>query len=918
MTLAILLALSQDPKGLEFFEKRIRPLLVEKCYECHSATAPKLKGGLLLDTREGMLKGGNQGPALVPGDPGRSLLVAAVRWTDEDLKMPPKKKLPAEAIADLEAWVRMGAPDPRAGKAAPAPKKIGLSLEEGRKFWAYRPAADPPPPAVRDAAWPAGDLDRFVLARLEREGLRPGPPAPPAALLRRLHYDLAGLPPAPEEVDAFVADPSPRAYERTVDRLLGSPHFGERWGRHWLDVARFAESLTLRGFIFKEAWRYRDAVIDAFNSDLPFDRFAREQVAGDLLGGSLEERRRALVLSTFLTLGNTNLEEQDKKQLEMDVVDEQLEAVGRAFLAQTIGCARCHDHKFDPLPTRDYYAMAGILKNARTLEHANVSKWLEAPLPADPAREAELRKHEEALAALQGRLKAERAKAAPAPKAPVEHPKGVLAIQDLPGTVVDDARAQKVGPWQASTHSGSYIGAGYVHDQNAGKGEKSLTFHPDLPAGRYEVRFAYSAGTSRATNVPVTILSAEGEKSIEVNQQEAPPVEGRFVSLGQYRFENNQGYVIVSNEGTKGHVTADAVVFIPVERLEPAREPKPSKESPDRVRELEAELKRLEASGPKREMAMTVREEKEAADLRVHHRGSVHNLGERVPRGFLQVVGGGPPIPAGEGGRRQLGDWLACRENPLPARVFANRAWHWLFGAGIVRTPDNFGTTGERPSHPELLDHLAARFVEDGWSVKRLVRRIVMSSAYRMSSEAPGGVPDSDPENRLLWRMNRRRLDAECIRDTMLSVSGRLRLEAGGPSFAASLASDYGYRHADLRRSVYSPVFRNALPEVLEVFDVADSSVPTGRRDVSTVAPQALFMLNHPFVLEQAGHAAARLAAERHPHDGARVVRAFRLALGRPPTEAEAAIALRHAAAPRGWAGLFHALFASIEFRFVN
>ncbi len=924
MSLAILLALAQDPKGAEFFERKIRPVLAERCYGCHSAKAEKLKGALRLDSREGMTKGGNMGPALVPGDLDRSLLVKAIRWTDPELQMPPKGKLPPAAVADLEAWVRMGAPYPGSAPIAAAPprKITGMSVEEGRKFWAYRPVGNPPVPSVRDEAWPRNDIDRFVLAGLEARGLRPAPEAGRAVLLRRLHYDLAGTPPSPEEVDAFVADASPDAVEKAVDGLLASPRFGERWGRHWLDVARFAESLTLRGFILKEAWRYRDWVIDAFNSDLPFDRFVREQVAGDLLAaGSPAERRRQLTATSFLALGNTNLEEQDKKQLEMDVVDEQLEAVGRAFLAQTVGCARCHDHKFDPIPTRDYYALAGIMKNARTLEHANVSKWLEVPLPADPAREAELKKHEEEVAALQALVKAERAKASAAPKAPVEHPKGALAIADLPGVVVDDAAAQKVGSWQASTWSGTYIGAGYVHDQNAGKGEKSLTFHPDLPAGRYEVRFAYSSGSSRATNVPVTILSAEGERTVEVNEQESPPIGGRFVSLGQYRFENNQGYVIVSNEGTKGHVTADAMLFIPAEKLQAAAAPAPPAAGAalSGVEGLEARLKRLQETGPKREMVMTVREEKEIRDVRVHHRGSVHNLGDIAPRGFLQVAAAGnpPPMPARESGRRELADWLAGRENPLTARVLANRAWHWLFGAGLVRTTDNFGTTGERPSHPELLDHLALRFMEEGWSVKTLLRRIVTSSAYRMSSSA--SAPEADPENRLLWRANRRRLDAECIRDTMLAVSGQLRPGGSGPSFPASLSSDYGYKHADTRRSVYAPVFRNALPELLEVFDFADTSVPTGRRDASTVAPQALFMMNNPFVLEQARHAAARLQSEAHADDPARVARAFRLALGRPPTEAEAAVALRFLAGPRpAWASLFHALFASIEFRYVD
>src|SRR5262245_43013038 len=360
--------------GVEFFEKKIRPVLAEQCQKCHSAEAEKakkLKGGLFLDSRDGVLKGGESGPAVVPGEPKKSRLIRALHH-DGDTRMPPKGKLPDAVIADFEKWVTLGAPDPRT--ASGGRQAIGMSIEEGRKFWAYRQVAVTSTPKV-DAAT---DIDRFIIAKLDEKGLKPAAKAGRATLARRVHYDLTGLPPKPEEVDAFVADKDPKAFERLVDRLLQSPQFGERWGRHWLDVARFGESLTLRGFILKEAWRYRDYVIDSFNNDVPFDRFIREQIAGDLLPAStLEDRRRQLIASTFLTLGNTNLEEQDKVQLRMDVVDEQLDVIAKGFLGQTVTCARCHDHKFDPIPTADYYAMAGILRNAKAMEHANVSKWIE-------------------------------------------------------------------------------------------------------------------------------------------------------------------------------------------------------------------------------------------------------------------------------------------------------------------------------------------------------------------------------------------------------------------------------------------------------------------------------------------------------------------------------------------------------------
>ncbi len=450
---------ADDAKGLEFFEKRIRPILVENCYECHSADAQankKLRGGLYLDSRDGVRKGGDSGPAIVPGDPKNSLLLKALRQTG-DVKMPPKGKLPEPLIAELEAWIALGAPDPRTAAVA---KQKGLSIEEGRRFWSFLPLKSPPVPSARDPKSAARNgIDRFILAKLEEKGMTLAPEAAPAVLIRRVSYDLIGLPPTPEEVDAFVKEytAAPQAaYEKLVDRLLASPHFGERWGRHWLDLARYADSLTLRGFIMKEAWRYRDYVIDSFNHDVPFDRFVREQVAGDLLpADSFEQRRRQMIASTFLTMGNTNLEEQDKKQLVMDVVDEQLDVISKAILAQTITCARCHDHKFDPIPTKDYYALAGILRNTRTLTHANVSMWLEMPLPADPEREKVLAKHDSQLDQLRKEIAG--LKAVVAQNAPPPNPTKptVHAVKDLPGIVVDDAQAKKVGFWKDSKFSGA-------------------------------------------------------------------------------------------------------------------------------------------------------------------------------------------------------------------------------------------------------------------------------------------------------------------------------------------------------------------------------------------------------------------------------------------------------------------------------
>ena len=461
--------------------------------------------------------------------------------------------------------------------------------------------------------------------------------------------------------------------------------------------------------------------------------------------------------------------------------------------------------------------------------------------------------------------------------------------------------------------------------------------------GKYEVRFAYTPGGNRAEEVPVTVFSADGEKTITVNERESPPLEGRFISLGEYRFERGgQSFVIVSNGQTKGHVIADAVQFLPVD---PGAAPssgagaddkaKPAPIETEELKKLREEAKRLESeyakrkkNAPRRPVVMTVVEQLEPRDLHVLVRGSVHNQGPPAPRGFLQVASvNQPAIPPTEGGRRQLAEWLSSRENPLTARVLVNRVWHWLFGAGLVRTTDNFGTTGEAPSHPELLDHLATTFVDDGWSIKRLIRRIVLSRTYQLSVGDNTAARTADPENRLWWRMNRRRLDAECLRDAMLQTSGTLRPERGGPGFRDDLAADYGFVDSSNRRSVYVPVFRNALPELFEVFDFADPSTVTGRRTTSTVAPQALFLMNHPFVAEQAKLAAARLLSQNHAAPTDRLTRAFRLTLGRPPTAEERQTSLRFLDASIGndlesqtsaWSQLIQALFATLDFRYVK
>lgn len=968
LLLAVPVRAADQQAGIEFFEKRIRPVLVQHCYECHSADGKSVKGGLLLDSREGWRRGGDSGPALVSGKPADSLLIQALKH--DGLEMPPKGKLSAEIIADFEKWIEMGAPDPRK-ETGVKPIKREIDIEAGKQFWCFRPIVAPQVPSVRDNSWPSAPVDRFVLSKLEAANLQPIGEADRSTLLRRASFDLIGLPPSPEEIDAFVADTSPHAWETVVDRLLASPHFGERWGRHWLDVARFAESSGGgRSMIFPEAWRYRDYVIRSFNDNKPFDQFVREQLAGDLLPAeSPAQREERLVATAFFVLGPTNYEEQDKLALEFDVVDEQIDTTGRAFLGMTLACVRCHDHKFDPIPTRDYYALAGIFRSTHLLIHDNVSKWLEQPLPMSPDQEATVKQHEAAVANLKKKIdetkaaeKKLAAQSASGDDAPGT-PRGPIAADKFVGVVLDDSQAKKVGDWTHSQFTRHYIGDGYLHDGNKDKGQKTLTFSPAVPKpGLYEVRLAYSHAESRATNVPVEILHLDGEFSGEINERLAPPIDHRFVSLGKFRFDNSgQWYVMISNEGTDGHVTVDALQLLPIDGKEtasathqPANEkPKPAADAARQteislaavtreLKDLEKQLKELTDKAPYRPMAMSVTEAKQIEETHIRIRGNVHVKGEQVPRGFLQVATYGSPVKLSdkESGRRELADWITRPTNPLTARVQANRIWQKLFGEGLCRTVDNLGTTGEVPSHPELLDYLATR-LHQGWSFKSLIREIVLSSTYRLASSENSTEHHRtdqalkvDPENRLLWRQNRRRLDAEALRDAMLVTANQLdhamfgrtmkNPKQDGPN---ANIGEMTYVFDDARRSVYTPVFRNRLLEIFEAFDFANPNISLGKRNVTTVPTQALYFMNSPFVMDTSRDAARSLSALPSLTERQRINMAYRITLGRPATSRErdvvtAALRSSHSAtnsdnAP-AWETIFQALFASVDFRFVD
>ena len=777
--------------GIAFFEAKIRPVLVERCYQCHGAGSEKVKGGLRVDHREGMVKGGDGGPSIVPGKPEESLLIEAIRYGDEAVRMPPKTPLSPEQVADFETWVRMGAPDPRDAApsvaSAPAPK---MDIEKARSFWSFRPVADPPVPAVKDSTWPRNEVDRFVLARLEAAGLAPVPEADRPTLIRRATFDLTGLPPAPEESDAFLADEAPDAFAKVVDRLLASPAYGERWGRHWLDLIRYADTAGCNSdFPVPSAYKYRDYVISAFNRDKPYDRFLREQVAGDLLPGEpLETEHERKIATGYLAIARRFGSSPNEFHL---TLDDAIDNIGKAFLGLSVSCARCHDHKFDPIPQADYYALYGVLDSSKFaypgLENARRTRDFVAL--GSPEEAEGLRKHEDEVYSLEGQL-----------------------------------RKLK-------------------------------------------------------------------------REKDSPPKEGRTPAI-----------IDAETEEVKG------------------------------------KLKALDAHPPGVDKAYAVAEGS-PHDAPLFRKGDPAHPGPSVPRGFLQVLGG-QRLPGGvasqESGRLELAGWLVDPANPLTARVMVNRIWQHHFGRGLVATPNDFGARGRPPTHPELLDHLASRFVGDGWSIKAMHRRIMLSRTYQLAAAEDSRAASVDPANELQWRHDRRRLSAEEIRDAMLAVADTLDRTPGG-AFPLPPESEFRYtQHVQFvapesfdtrRRTVYQIQQRLRRRRILEVFDGADPNATTPDRPLSTTAIQALYLMNDPFVHDRAGELAGRVEAAS-ADEGGRIGLAYRLAFGRPATldEVEAGRAFltdaRPALAEAGVSddrlpraaleGLVRVLFASNEFLFVD
>jgi hypothetical protein len=919
-------AATPDRQAADFFEAKVRPVLVENCVGCHGPKAQK--SGLRLDTREGLLKGGDGGPVVEPGDPAASPLVEAIRH-EGDVKMPPKRRLDPRAVADLTEWVRMGLPWPDSGPTSPgaAPETTPTAAPAADRHWAFQPVHDPAVPRVDGSGDGGTSVDAFILARLKAQGLTPSPLADRRTLIRRVTFDLLGLPPTPEEVEAFVNDPEPDldAYERLVERLLASPQYGERWARYWLDVARYADT---KGYVFFQdanfpwASTYRDYVIEAFNQDKPYDRFVIEQLAADLLPQG--EDRRALRALGFLTLGGRFMNN------DHDIIDDRIDVVTRGLLGLTVTCARCHDHKFDPIPTRDYYALYGVF--ASSVE-PDVPPLFEDPPQTEAYRKfaAELETRERALRAytdgkFAALIRSSKTRAA-------EYMMAARSAQDRPNTedfmlIADgnDLNPSMLLRWKV-----------FLSRTRRRHDPVFAPWHAlaALPDGEFAARARDLVRQWAEKPDPARPLNALVVKGLA----DRPP-RSLAEAAGLYARLLNAADAIGHEAALRATLNGAEPGPLPVGALEELRQAFRGPDAPPTLprsglndlallpdRASQAEFQKLRnaveswrATGPGAPpRAMTLRDLPTPVEPRVFLRGNPNNPGSPVPRQFLGVLAGPDRKPFQHGsGRLELARAIADPANPLTARVLVNRVWMHHFGAPLVGTPADFGLRSDPPSHPELLDHLAARFVRRGWSVKDLHRQIVLSQTYRQRSDDRPECEAVDPENVLLWRMNRRRLDFEATRDALLAASGKLDPVVGGPSVKGITAP------GSTRRTLYGFLDRLNMPGLYRSFDFPDPNATSARRDATTTAPQALFLMNNPFAQQAARDLLRRpdVASRVAPEE--RVERVYRLLYGRAPTADDAALARDFLAAEsrshpeHAWERYVQALAMANEFVFID
>ena len=889
------------PEKLEFFESKVRPILVQRCYECHSGQ--ESNGGLRLDYREGLLKGGDSGPALQADEPQGSLLLRAIRYQNADLQMPPSGKLDATEIEVLETWVGQGAVDPRADlPSGSSDKPQGMSIQDGRNFWSMMPLKPVEVPRAVDTDWCRNPIDAFVLKELDSNGLRPSPESSRREILRRVTLGLIGLVPESQEYKAFEQDTAPEAYERQVDRLLSSEQYGVRFGRHWLDVARYSDSNGLdENIAYGNAWRYRDYVVEAFNSDKPFDRFIEEQIAGDLLP---DADRQSKTATGFLVLGAKVLAEPDRDKLTMDTIDEQLDTIGKAFMGMTLGCARCHDHKFDPIKQRDYYALAAILKGTKTFGDSNfgaIKHWNEISY-ANQQEKEQLKAIDAQIAEKNGawnKLKSEAI--------------GKLREQVRKQAADYLAVASKLTS-EATLNEWAQVGEELkLHPRVLANSRRYLDNHRQEPlfakwhelAGHGDhqaIRDYYQELFERALGEWEKAKAADAQ----VKKLEDSTLEAARVALGD----------------------VGGFLAIPA-KMEHALD----QESLVKIHELAESARLFESAAPDETSVMGVADKGVVDGLAIHIRGSYRNLGDVVPRGFPEVMvsqGATPIFSRHSSGRLELARWLANATHPLTARVIVNRVWRWHFGRGLVESTENFGVLGDRPSHPELLDYLARWFIESGWSIKELNRLILTSSTYRMSSVHPEAQSALaiDPENRLRWHYKLERMDAEPLRDSILQVAGRLDCQLGGKSvplrnrqFVFDHTSIDHTKYDSIRRTVYLPIIRNHLYSLLEQFDFPDPTMPVGSRNTSMVSVQMLLLMNADWIIDSAS-LLARRSQEFSSEPSRRIDWLFETVLGRAPKEHEQrrfldAISAGQASGEDPWVTLAHNLLICSEFIYV-
>lgn len=960
-----------------FFETKIRPVLVQHCYECHSAQSEDIGGKLRVDSRDAMRSGGESGPSLQVGAPDKSLIIQALRY--DDLEMPPDAPLPETVIKDFETWVSMGAADPRDDTV----KVAETSEIDAEALWSFFPRQSPATPHISNPLWPRDPIDHFVLTRMQDAGLSPTVDADPRTLARRIFYDLIGLPPTSEQISAFVADhehDADAAIKQLVDALLASPQFGVRWGRHWLDVARYGESNGDDGLgrnaTFPHAWRYRDYVIDAFNNDIPYDQFLKEQIAGDLLPSkSPAERNRKLIATGFLAIGSKPAVAMNNN-FAMDVVDDQINVVCTGVIGLSVACARCHDHKHDPIPTRDYYALAGIFSSTKTLYGAAANQKLTAPptplheLRSDwPTQQTEPDRssppvfpndYPAAIDSLEPELHFrldEPPDGLTVTPAASYSPDTFVSVEETTfvgkvakssetysvslwfrNTLKNDARAITAylfsrGKQRASGLPGDHLGIGGKHDSS--RSGKLFVFNGDKDTTSVAGSTVIPTGS---WNHIVLVRNRDQVKVVLNGQLE---IEAELKST----FGDNTEFCVANRSDNFAPLTgnvAEFAIFPHALTNDDAVKLHATSGQPRGVRVI-----------PPYGFAMGVQEKAKPVDCKIHINGQSNKLGPLAPRGTLtayQMVDADAPFKAKgieiepqHSGRLQLAEWLTDPNHPQTARVMVNRIWQHLFGQGIVTTPDDFGVYGARPTHPQLLDHLSNRFVREGWSIKRLIRAIVLSRTYRLDSQADSEHLRIDPDNQYLARHERRRLDAESLRDSVLQACGSIDYspEQGSaienvdalinwpPGNATDLHRDSNHR------SIYLCMLRHSPPKELAAFDLPDGVGITGKRDVTTLPTQSLFLLNSSFVIKQSERLASNVLSSDCNDNRDRIQRIFDAVLHRPATgpELDAALAfiqqLNEAGEDadtepaaerqiRSWAGFCQALLMTNEFRYVD